>query len=94
MEHGGRILAAARAEADAVLPEAYCQAHRRLADKVFDRAAAIGAAEIEDRAWRNAEATRRQADQEAAEWLRSLHARGPGRVPSSGAGSMLSAARK
>jgi hypothetical protein len=75
LAHGDQVLAAARAEADAVLAEAHRQAHRRLADKAFDRAAAIRAAEIEDQAWRTAEAIKRQADQQAAEWLRSLRAR-------------------
>ena len=60
---------------EAVLASTRRQALQRLADRSLEQVAAERAAQIEEQAWRAAEAIERQADQQAAEWLRSLPVR-------------------
>jgi cell division septum initiation protein DivIVA len=75
LQHRDRVLASARAEADAVLAEAHRQAQRRSTDRATERAAATRAAQIEQQARRTAEGIERQAEQAAVQRLRSLRAR-------------------
>jgi predicted nucleic acid-binding protein len=72
LQRRDQVLASAHAEGDAMLAAARRQVRQRLADRPLEQVAAQRAAQIEQDAWRAAEAIERRADQDAVDSLRWL----------------------